>query len=144
MPKRILFTAILCGLFNACLGDDIARIKINPGDKVVFNFSGGGTLARFFVEDITADHNSKFNNQIVWEITPVKSRLEGRWVFDIESIEYGKIPDGYKQILPSDGAAPKLHDGQYMAMPETVSAGYRPVFFTIKNGIVLAAESQKD
>jgi len=144
MPKRILSIAILCGLFSACLGDDIVRIKINPGDKVVFNFSGAGTLGRFYVQDITADRNGKFNNQIVWEIMPLKGRLEGRWVFDIESIEYGKIPDGYKQILPADGAAKKLQDGEYMAMPETVSAGYRPVFFAIKNGVVSAAESQKD
>ena len=97
--------------------------------------TGSGTL------DMLRIHGQKVRDApgdaafIVWEIVPTAGRLNGKAVEDIQSIIYGRIPEGYTQTYPRDGTAPVLlEDQNYMVFFQTVGANGARGSFTIHDG----------
>ena len=119
-------------------GEWPTSVRLEGGKAPVFVLSGGGSVAIFTVfgpDFMTKAEKPLDENFALWKIKPSGGYLYGTRISDLGSITYGVIPFGYKQIKPSDGAAPPpLVEGQKcFYVVETTNAAGASGYFEIKN-----------
>jgi hypothetical protein len=134
--KKIALCSLLVLTTTSCERD--TSVKLRGGNPPVFELSGSGRLHFMSIlghKKLRQDVGEK--GVTVWGIEmsdPDPDRA--RWVEDIASVTYGKVPDGYKQIYPENNApAPTLTEGvQYEYWVETWNANRARGYFCIKDG----------
>ena len=134
----VVFSALV--LMGSCLY--LARerptvVSVNAGPS--FRLSGSGQLALFKVYAPKSGSRIAFPHQddssVVWQIQATKGYFEGAQVDGLQ-LTYGKVPDGYTQVVPSTPVRgelqppPPLNPGAvYSFWAETTNAPIADGFF---------------
>jgi hypothetical protein len=97
--------ASLFGFF-ACEREIPTSVKVSAGPS--FSFSGSGRLALFTIYAPRNGERIAYPDpdvaSVVWQIKASKGYFEGVHVEGFR-LAYGKVPEGYVQIVPSDSQA---------------------------------------
>jgi hypothetical protein len=107
--------------FTACEIPTSAKIHEGP----LFSLNGSGRLASFRIYGPQPAHRIATANDsksLVWRMEPSGGYFEGTLVWQLD-VEYGHVPKGYRQTVPSNGSAPPLVSGRvYYFFAETTNA----------------------
>ena len=133
---------LIIGFLAGC--ERSTHVKVEGGAAPVFVFSGSGRLASFVVysPDFAEKAQSPWDeNFALWKIKPTGEHSSGTPVEQLESITYGVLPDGYRQVKPQVGSAPPLREGQkYFYRAETTNAPWAQGFLEIRNSQAVLTE----
>src|SRR6185436_8006830 len=77
-------------------------ITISQANPPSFKLSGSGSLIFFSVFEPVQGRRPTIDDPKMWEIRPIS---ENR-IPKLPPITYGIVPEGFRQITPSDGASP--------------------------------------
>ena len=139
---RLIALLLAIGLFTGC--ERSTHVKVEGGTTPVFVISGSGKLASFVVysPDYAEKAESPWDeNFALWKIKPTGGHLNGTPVGQLERITYGVLPDGYRQVKPQLGSAPRLIEGQkYFYDVETTNAPGAAGYLEIRNSQVVPTE----
>ena len=134
MKSRVHIVLVL-SLVLAVAGCKSLSVSINDTNPPVFTFSAGQfaeccTHLAFLVVYEVEDGKER---QVIWEIRP-KSGTDNS-ADGLPKITYGQVPQGFEQLVPSEGAAPALQEGKvYAASGPRVEVPEAYVMFRIKDG----------
>jgi hypothetical protein len=128
----------IASLSLACEVD--TRVSINGRNPPTFRFQGTGYLTFFTVKEIVPENQNipdveqdQAKNQIIWWIWPSKSL--DMPMSETALITYGRVPTGFYQKIPQDGAPPTLIEGKvYEAGGPAASAHGGYVRFVVRDG----------
>jgi hypothetical protein len=134
--RVVLGLLLLCLLQFAC---DEPNVIISVDDHVPpnFSFKGNGSIPFFVVFELPSDFRSPEDMKsakVIWELRP-KDNSHAQ--VPVGPITYGSIPEGFNQIIPSEGPPRTLEEGKlYQAggPPIEMPRGY--LRFTVQNGKV--------
>ncbi|MGC2324822.1 MAG: hypothetical protein WA463_19460 [Terriglobales bacterium] len=89
-------------------------LKGSRSEGVVFRLSGTVTIISFGVGRYSADAQEPNDRRFVlWQIEPAKPNTSGKEAWEIGTIKYGVVPDGYRQTFPEHDVRPAaLEPGQ--------------------------------
>jgi hypothetical protein len=111
-----------------------ARLKSGP----TFSMEGSGRLASFRIYGPRSGHKiaTPFDAEsLVWNLQASDGYFKGSRVRGLV-VEAGKVPTGYTQIVPGDGAAPKLPSHLvYYFFAETTDAPPAEGFFYLDGDV---------
>jgi hypothetical protein len=128
-----LATLLLVGLAGCREVPTSATIRVGPS----FSLNGSGRLASFRIYGPQPGHAiaTPFDDYaLVWRVQPSEGYFKGARVERLK-IDYGKIPEGYKQTIPGDRSAPVLQAGRvYYFFAETTDAPPAQGFFYLDGG----------
>jgi hypothetical protein len=120
-------------------------LAIQMGTPVRFSVSAPGTLTSLQVSGPDLDRESYPQGEgdhltllkVYWELAPREGTY--RTLDQIESITYGKVPDGFIQVQPPSGVPPPLQDGNLYNIRFSVNDGNGiNTFFAIRDGKIVA------
>lgn len=129
------FTALLL-LFSASCGERKTEVRLEGGNPPRFVMSGSGRLVELSVGLNVQDKSIKPSERspLVWKIVP--TGRYGEEVESVDSVTYGVVPEGYRQVIPaSDNQPPPLNPGNYYYYYlETLNAPHADGDFEIRDG----------
>jgi hypothetical protein len=119
------------------------KVRIEGAKPPVFVLSGSGILAHLVVYDAKAADEEECNRVPIWEIEPVTGYANGRRVEEIGNVQYGRLPEGYRQVCPENGGAPPpLTKGTtYEYWFDTSDAPHARRYFIIRGGRAIEVDS---
>jgi hypothetical protein len=129
-PCRVFATIAAVSLV-LCLGacEVATSVRMYPGPS--FSLRGSGRLASFRVYEPSPGRKIATpgdQKSLVWQIQATEGYFKGAPVERLD-ISYGKIPSGYRQIVPATTVLP-LHNGKvYYFFAETTNAPGAEGFF---------------
>ncbi len=141
------------GLLATCIWfsflSQACKIEIDTSVQIIdlnnpptFTLSGNGYLARFAVYGPLPDFQYQENWPIVWAIVPDAEMAEKR-ISKLQSITFGKLPIGFKEINPI-GKLEALSEGKlYSAVANTNGANTGYLHFTIRDGKIIELPKEK-
>jgi hypothetical protein len=136
MKSRFHIVVGILSLVLAVAGCKSLSISINDTNPPVFTFSAGQFaeccthLALFVVYEVD---DGKDGEKVIWEIRP-RSGTDNS-ANGLPKITYGQVPQGFEQLVPSDGTAPALQEGKvYAASGPRIEVPEAFVMFRIQNG----------
>lgn len=112
MSKRRILklaTVVLSVIAFLCCETDMS-VETDGKNPPSFSFSGSGNLISFAVMEVPPENQkqtiqrSSDANLLLWEIVPTNADNKIR---RLPVITYGKLPPGFIQKFPADGAAPR-------------------------------------
>jgi len=134
MKSRVHIVLVL-SLVLAVAGCKSLSVSINDTNPPVFTFSAGQyaeccTHLAFLVVYEVEDGKER---QVIWEIRPTSGTDNS--ANGLPKITYGQVPQGFEQLVPSEGAAPALQEGKvYAASGPRIEVPEAFVMFRIQNG----------
>lgn len=130
-PRAAAFVAGMFSLLSLSACREIpTSVKVGTGPS--FALGGSGRLASFTIYAPQNGQKIAFPDHdvatAVWQVTATKGYFKGSHVKGLQ-LTYGKVPDGYQQIVPDKSQAPSLAPGiVYAFFAETtdapISTGY--------------------
>ncbi len=139
--KLLLTLFVSCALLNC---DSGVTVRMNNSVPPSFTFSQNDShvdyLDFFVVTEIAPENvrvgrheQNQKKNVTIWVIWP-KGNSEGT-ISNLPPITYGKVPEGFTQEIPAEGAPPPLTEGKvYEAGGPEVSMRNGVIRFTIRDG----------
>jgi hypothetical protein len=120
--------------------EEDTRVSVDGSNPPTFKLQGSGHLVFLRVEEIPPENRVEVSNRdprknlLLWEIAPNDGTHDEVWLWP--SITYGRVPSGFKQKFPPDGAAPSALIGGklYSAGGEAYNANGGEVWFVIRDG----------
>jgi hypothetical protein len=157
MKKAAMIFLIACSMrFLSCSGERPTTVAVGPG--LSFSFSGSGRLASFTVYGPRSGQRIALPDldvaSVIWQIKTSKGYFNGARVQDFQ-LKYGKIPDGYTAVAPSQSQPPPpLAPGAvYSFLAETTDApiaegyffmdGPEPIQTTIPDACLMLANGHE-
>jgi hypothetical protein len=144
MKSRLKVVLITLSLVLVVSGCKSLSISINDTNPPVFTFSAGQFaeccthLAFLIVYEVPAGNE---DHKVIWQIRPksgTDNSAEG-----LPQITYGEVPEGFEQLVPSDGTPPALQEGKvYAASGPRVEVPEAFVMFRIQNGKAIRMSSK--
>jgi tellurite resistance protein TerC len=113
------------------------KVRLEGANPLTFNLSGTGTLCHVAI--LTApqpdgEDQNGLEGETLWEIEPTDGYECGRKVGELGEVQYGVVPQGYKQTQPNDGKFPppliKGHKYEYWF--DTSDAPHARNYFIIR------------
>jgi hypothetical protein len=136
MKTRACVFLATVSLALAVAGCNSLSVSVNDTNPPVFTFSAGQLahcctyLALFVVSEIPAGGNDP---KVIWHIRP-KSGTDNS-AKGLPPITYGQVPQGFEQVVPSEGTPPALEEGkEYEAAGPRIEVPEAVVRFRIQNG----------
>jgi len=136
MKSRLHIVVGILLLVLGVAGCKSLSISINDTNPPVFTFSAGQFaeccthLAFFYVYEVNAGDNE---GKVLWKIRP-KSGTDNS-ANGLPRITYGQVPQGFEQLVPSEGTPPALEAGTvYGASGPRIEVPNAFVMFRIENG----------
>ena len=126
---------VLLAILGSGCGERKTEVQLQGGNPPAFNLSGSGNLVALSIGIQSQDKSLKPSERIkkIWEIAP--TTRDGKPVESIDTITYGIVPAGYRQIIPREGQPPPLTEANYYHYYfETINAPHAAGTFEIKNG----------
>jgi predicted tellurium resistance membrane protein TerC len=103
------------------------------GNPPVFILSGSGTLTHMVIYDARQSNDDQDQSCALWEIEPVSGYHKARLLEEIGTINYGEVPEGYRQVCPENGDPPALARGNtYEYWFDTSDAPHARKYFVIR------------
>jgi hypothetical protein len=116
-------------------------VKVTGGNPPTFVISGSGELGEVIITKPAAEQtkNPLDEENVLWRIRAIQ--MPGKAVEAVGSLTYGVTPQGYRQSVPEQGAAPTLEDNKtygylFVTADAPVGAGY----FEIHNGQTVSVQ----
>jgi|SRR5690349_14057676 len=139
----MIVATIIASLLTSCMRERPTSIQVTGGSPPVFLLSGSGKLSSFsiyLVPDRPELMKQPFSEQSpIWGFKAQPDSLSGNLVEKLERLSYGLVPAGYKQTVPSNGAAPRLETGKtYFFDCRTTGAPGLGGFFRVEEGKAVA------
>jgi hypothetical protein len=144
-PHRTTALLVAVSLLFVLSGCREIPTSVKVGTGPSFSLGGSGRLATFTVYAPQSGQKIAFPDRdaasVVWQITTSKGYFKGSHVEGLQ-LTYGKVPDGYEQLVPSQSqAAPPLApDIAYSFLADTtdapIASGY---FYMGKSGPIQTA-----
>lgn len=133
LPVALLLLIVLGCNHAACERNTTVSIHENKNPPT-FALSGNGHLNFFWVSEVDAQTNER--NRMLWQIWP--TNVESTAIPDLPRITYGRVPAGFTQNIPAEGAPAPLVEGKIYEAGGPSSGADMDVFrFTIKDGSVV-------
>lgn len=112
------------------------KVRIEGANPPNFCLTGSGTLTHLVIYDTRQSNAEEDQSCALWEIEPVAGYSKGRLLEEIHTIQYGQLPDGYRQVCPENGNPPaKLVKGKkYEYWFDTYDAPHARRYFVIRGG----------
>ena len=110
-------------------------VKVTGGNPPTFVISGSGELGEVIITKPAPEQtkNPLDEENVLWRIRAIE--MPGKAVEAVGSLTYGVTPQGYKQSMPEQGAAPTLEDNKrYGYLFVTGDAPVGSGYFQIHNG----------
>lgn len=141
ITMRLVLTSALAFILGFLVGCeplydlhlDLQEGKMPP----TFSFSGHSRAYEFEVlqlpitKPLSKTNPFDFAGETIWKIAPAKELKIRDW----PEVEYGKVPTGFSQTIPSYGPAPTLAEGKLYAARITENKDSQTsVFFEIRHG----------
>jgi hypothetical protein len=139
--KILLTLLVSCSLMSCGSG---VTVRMNESVPPSFTFSQNGShvdyLDFFVVLEIAPENvrvkrydQDRKKNVAIWKVWP-KGNSEGT-LSNLPPITYGRVPEGFTQEIPTEGAPPALMEGKvYQAGGPEVSMPDGVIRFIIRNG----------
>lgn len=110
------------------------KVKIEGAIPPLFVLSGSGILAHLVIYDTRPADASADQDCAIWEVEPIDGYKKGRRVEQIGNIQYGVVPDGYRQVCPDNGNAPLplVRGNTYEYWFDTSDAPHARRYFVIR------------
>lgn len=125
----LLLASLLLGVMSGCERD--MTIQIDGQNPPTFELDGNGELVFLLVTEVQPDNPRPSGNPRLWEIRPT----EVKKIWELPSITYGVIPEGFRQVIPESGSPPPLVEGKtYSLGGPADNANGGSIWFTIRNG----------
>src|SRR5919106_414630 len=146
----VLFVLIVLGCNHAsCERNTTVAIHENKNPPT-FSLSGNGHLNFFWVSEVDATQpipkdaqTMNGSDRILWEIWPVE--IQSTAIPDLPHITYAKVPTGFTQKIPAQGAPAPLVEGKiYEAGGPSSGANMNVFRFTIKDGSAVEMSLPED
>lgn len=122
----------------SCTYEESTKVHIGGTVPPTFRLDGSGHQIDFTVRELSPDNyvppaDQKPDKDIdLWKIVPEAGTPDIAW--DWPEITYGKVPPGFRQELPKQGAPPALVEGKtYEAGGAAYGANGGFVLFVIRN-----------
>jgi predicted tellurium resistance membrane protein TerC len=130
----VLLTSILASVIWAKEVVRATKVRIAGANPPLFVLSGSGVLAHLVIYDATPLKTGEDQSCALWEIEPVAGYHTGRRVEEIGNVEYGRLPDGYRQVCPEAGSAPPalVKGMKYEYWFDTTGAPHARHYFVIR------------
>jgi hypothetical protein len=113
-----VYWALLLLLFQQAACERPTKAKLEGGNPPVFSVSAGtGELWFASIGEYRSDKSLKPSQRLheLWRIEPAMDSLgerKGKYTWEIGTITYGLVPEGYAQRVPSQGIPPALVPGK--------------------------------
>ena len=134
------FTVVL---LTAC-GERQTMVRLEGGSQPTFVLSGSGDLGELRIYGPRQRSVGSDLDYVVWEIEAMGGQNEGRPVERLRRIQYGLVPEAYKQKFPEYATtAPPLEPGErYEYWFITTDAPHARGYFEVRDGkaVVVAGE----
>lgn len=130
----VLLASILASIVWAKEQVRATKVRIEGGNPPRFVLSGTGALTHLVVYDTQRSAAEAAQTCAIWEIEPVAGYSKARRVEEIGNVEYGQLPEGYRQVCPEDGnSPPPLVKGKtYEYWFDTSGAPHARQYFVIR------------
>jgi hypothetical protein len=129
-------------LFAFCMGASCERhtkLTIEGGNPPKFVMSGNGILTAVRVGGPEVQRDAEGEARFLHWVVEIKSGR--RRVEELSPLTYGVVPEGFQQIYPENGEAPRLVEGErYNVRVVTSQANGDSKSFVIRNGKVEVSE----
>lgn len=133
-------TALLFSLMLIFVGcERPTKVQLKSADGLEFKITGHGSVGQLTIfgsryrEEATSPSDQRF---VIWMIEPVNGYLAGPPINRLHTVTYGKVPNGYRQIIPANDTAPEplLQERPYLLRVSTVGATGFGSWFVMKSG----------
>jgi tellurite resistance protein TerC len=110
------------------------KVRIQGANPPSFVLSGTGTLTHLVIYDTGQSNADEDTSCALWEIEPVAGYSKGRLLEDIGTVQYGQLPDGYRQVCPENGNPPAglVRGNKYEYWFDTSDAPHARRYFVIR------------
>lgn len=136
--KRLSRYAGVFLLFAFCIGSSCERhtqLTIEGGIPPKFVMTGNGILTSVRVRGSEKQREAEGEAKFLYWVIEIKAGR--RRVAELSPLTYGVVPDGFEQIYPERGEAPRLVEGEkYYVRVVTSGANGDSKDFIIRNGKV--------
>src|ERR1700733_1935268 len=141
-PIVLVLVLTFLAITSGCERD--TNLDVRGGSAAEFSMSGSGKLSDLKVRGNTPQRNIEGDAaDIYWEIED-EPDTEGVRVESLGTVTYGKVPKGYVQVYPEQGAPPPLVEGErYYVHAATNGANGKGRYFTIQDGKVVESEDEE-
>jgi hypothetical protein len=135
--SRYSFAVILLLAASVALGcERDTKLVINGSNPPIFVMSGSGSLGTIRVRGPEKQRDAEGEDAFLYWVI-VNREDEEQNVERLGPVTYGKVPQGYKQVYPEQGEAPRLVEGErYNIRIATANANGVDKFFVIRSGKV--------
>jgi hypothetical protein len=104
LPVRLSLTLALCLLLGTACSRP-ANVGLEGNNPPTFTFSGNDKLRVFEIYEVKSRDGGGECLCLVWSVADWS---ENKSLGELGSIKYGEVPQGWKQLYPSNGAASPL------------------------------------
>jgi len=126
---RLLLISTLVSGMSSCERD--LRIEIDEANPPTFKLTGSGQLVFLHIMEVPLGGRPSFGDKKLWEIRPNTSER----IWKLPKITYGKVPEGFTQVIPENGEPPPLVEGKMYEVGGPASgANGGTMWFTIRDG----------
>lgn len=145
----VLFLLIVLGCNHASCERNTTIAIHDSKNPPTFSLSGNGRLSFFWVSEVDAPQPipkdvqvNSGRDRMLWEIWP--REIQSTAIPDLPLITYGRVPAGFTQKVPVQGAPPPLVEGKtYEAGGPSSGANMEVFRFTIKDGSAVEMPPQQ-
>ena len=133
--RRLSFVVLLLMLIGC---ERPTNVRLESANGIVFAITGDGSVGQLTVfsprhrEEASSPSDQRF---AIWMIEPVNGYLNGPRIAQLESVKYGSVPIGYRQVIPADWHSPEplLPGKTYLLTISTVGATGFGRWFAVKD-----------
>ena len=127
--KMLLFVTMVLVLLSSIACEHKTEAKLEGGNPPVFSvWAGTGELWFVSIGEYRLDKSLKPSERSLelWRIEPAmdsSGRRSGKYTWELGTITYGVVPEGYAQRVPSHGIPPALVSGKFYTYSFKTNSG---------------------
>jgi hypothetical protein len=146
--RNVWFVPVLILVGFISCGPQPPHVVIRQGTPQQFILSGRGAIDHFGITGPSAKCTQAWKSERLpalvdyWQIEPLSETDVNR--FSAEVISYGKVPEGFRQTIPTSGSPPPICEGgpYFVTLAIRNGGGVNMLFAVYPDKILSEGESQ--